>query len=246
MCDTVGKVQGIILPAHYAPQACQHLLSSTTVFCNQIQINLLNTPSIFWLIQITTSQWYSMSLISESQSISIELLWICYYYTCIKFQSIQTAQRTSLMALLSLGHIGLRTVQFILCTGALATLHTLCTPKKLIFVHKINGKKGHSILANMLQRIFALFITLTKLLCGLWTNTRVSSYYSLLLLYYRMYNSESIILKIIVYSYHFSIHWWWWFCATDLMVKYLLVVPIPLKIIWKFTWAVLSTKINDS
>ena len=55
MFDAVGNIQDVILPAYYAPQACQRLLS-TMVFCKQYPNNAITLNPKLWTIQPDPNQ----------------------------------------------------------------------------------------------------------------------------------------------------------------------------------------------
>ena len=90
----------------------------------QIQINLLNMPLIFWLIQITTFQWQFVI----DLRVSSNWHWTFLNMLLLRMHqilNISEPHKEHLWWHYCLEHIGLRTAQSTLGTGALATSHTV-------------------------------------------------------------------------------------------------------------------------
>ena len=83
---------------------------------NQIQINLHNMQSTIQLIQITIYQWQSVINLRVS---------ISYYNTNASNFNLSELHKELLQQHYCLGHIGLRTAQFIMPTGTLAASHAI-------------------------------------------------------------------------------------------------------------------------
>ena len=150
LLDTNGKLRNIYLPAYYAPEARQRLLT-TSVFCKHYPKNKISLTSNSWTIQpdpdvahenaidIIINPINNLPMTTCFRGKSLNQLALLFSKSIASTHSSNYNLSEPHKELLHwhywLGHVGLRTIQFLMRSGALSTsqamkrLHTRAANK---------------------------------------------------------------------------------------------------------------------